>query len=78
MTEVSIDINGGKSAKSRGDTAGLAGFQYYGNAGSWGSAHSGVMPAAFGDGSVRPVNETIANETICNLAANDAQPHGSL
>ena len=71
-------INGGKAAKSRGDTAGLSGFQYYGNAGSWGSAHSGVMLAALGDGSVRPINETIANETICNLSANDARHQGSL
>jgi prepilin-type N-terminal cleavage/methylation domain-containing protein len=71
-------INGGKVAASRGDTAGLAGFQRISNAGSWGSAHPGVMQVALGDGSVRSANESIANETICNLAANDATPHGSL
>ena len=71
-------INGGKSAASRGDTAGLEGFQNRSNAGSWGSAHPGMMQAALGDGSVRSINESITNETLCNLAANDARPHGSL
>jgi len=71
-------INGGKIASARGDDAGLRAFQRRSNAGSWGSAHVGGMQAAFGDGSVRFVNESVANETICNLAANDAHLHGTL
>jgi hypothetical protein len=65
-------INGGKTATHR------AAFRHTSNGGSWGSQHSGVMVGAFGDGSVRMVNDTVAANVIVNLAATNATAVTSL
>lgn len=63
-------IGGGK--RYRREPAALAGFEQYSNAGSWGSSHSGVMLAGFGDGRVQSLSETTAPNVLCNLAAPDS------
>ena len=59
-------INGGRTAAHR------PAFQHHSNGGSWGSMHSGVMVVAYGDGGVRTISESVANNIICNLAATNA------
>jgi len=47
------------------------GYKGFSNAGSWGSNHSGMV-VAFGDGHVQTVNDSVAADVLCNLAAPDA------
>ena len=74
-------INGGKIAKAvKGNTTAIVtertnrvnAFKDFSNAGSWGSNHTGTMQAAFGDGRVQNVAETVGAQVLCNLAASDA------
>jgi hypothetical protein len=64
-------LNGGKNKTTEvaaGKKAYVA-FQRASNAGSWGSNHTSVVVFGLGDGSVRGISDTVANNIICNLAA---------
>jgi|GEM_PF-654392 len=65
-------INGGRSERAKGANGNQAAFRIFSNAGSWGSMHSGTMLAAFGDGRVQNVSDTVQPSILCNLAATDA------
>jgi prepilin-type N-terminal cleavage/methylation domain-containing protein len=71
-------VNGGKAAKSKKDNdAGYEAFKAFSNAGSWGSNHAGMV-GGLGDGSVKMINETVANEILCNYGNVDASNLGTL
>jgi prepilin-type N-terminal cleavage/methylation domain-containing protein/prepilin-type processing-associated H-X9-DG protein len=71
-------INRGRTAKRPNANPNADAFRRFSNAGAWGSNHSGAMNAAFGDGRVQTVNDSVAIDVLCNLAATDATSVQSL
>jgi hypothetical protein len=62
-------LNGGKGNQLVGATKVDTIFTRASNAGSWGSNHTSVVIFGLGDGSVRGVSDSVANDVICNFAA---------
>jgi len=70
-------INAGKALKATKPAPGNGDrFRLFSNAGSWGSNHSGSMLAAFGDGRVQTLTETVSTPVLCNFASTEATTIG--